>query len=152
MCSRDSMSSCPGRNTSTSPCLYVRLIWSTLTIAACTTVGSTLQAATYLQIVLLRVGRVVGVKGERSARDPYHRAPLEERREGRRLERGGHDDHLQIPPLRDARSQDPQQHICTDRPFVRLVNDHDGVLGEEAVIEHLAQQHAVRDVFDFRLF
>ena len=70
--------------------------------------------------------------------------------EGRGVERGAHDDQLEVGAVEEDLLDHAQNDVGVERALVHLIQDDDIVLLEEGIGDGLAQEHAVGDVLQHR--
>ena len=94
-----------------------------------------------------RLGQIFERDGKHCSRRFEHLDRLEIVREQRRLQRGRHDDDLEIGPrgLLDL-PRAGQGQIALEMAFVKFVEDEDADAGQRRVFLHLAQKNALGDV------
>mmetsp|Transcript_32112 Transcript_32112/g.68363 ORF Transcript_32112/g.68363 Transcript_32112/m.68363 type:complete len:713 (-) Transcript_32112:7-2145(-) len=110
-----------------------------------------------LDVVPFRLGRVEYFHGECAARHLEERGAVEVGLKLLRVERGGHDDNLELAvlapllPLGEDLHQQPHQHVSRQSPLVRLVQNDHGVPAQQRIVHRLPQKHPVRQELEHRL-
>mmetsp|Transcript_79232 Transcript_79232/g.210411 ORF Transcript_79232/g.210411 Transcript_79232/m.210411 type:complete len:458 (+) Transcript_79232:652-2025(+) len=96
-----------------------------------------------LKVIPLWLRGVENLDRVRAAGDVQQRGVVKVQLHLLRVHRRRHDHHLHVrPPLHDL-LEEPEENVCGQGPFVRLVEDDDAVSGEERVRHGLAQQHTI---------
>ena len=94
-----------------------------------------------------RMRRVLDLERVLTAFRPKHGQRLRGRkvlRDGRRVQRGGHDDDLEIRPARPLQApQQGQREIAFEMAFVEFVEHHASHAREVGIVQHAAGEHAL---------
>jgi hypothetical protein len=105
------------------------------------------------QVIGLGFGRVISLDGERPSRDlhdgslPAFRPVTKVLGEFLDIERGTHDDNLQVGSSFCDIFEETHQDVGSEGAFVRFVQDDGTITFELRIVHGLSEQHSVRHVF-----